>query len=66
MTRRTDIAEAQEIEAMLERERQREPHYPLPIVERPESAQLAKTIIDFTQFDSEGTYIETKTTEAER
>ena len=44
MTRRTDRYEAPEIEAMLERDRNQEPRY--PIIERTEIAQLGNTALE--------------------
>jgi hypothetical protein len=52
----TERLEEHEIERVLHEEANKEPRY--PIIEKPEAAQLGKTIIEFTQFDSEGRYIE--------
>jgi hypothetical protein len=52
---RTQRIEDHEIEQVLYNESHHEPRY--PIVEKPEVAQLARTIV-FTQYDSEGSYIE--------
>ena len=54
---RTQRIEAAELDAMFEREKhEHEPRYPL--IERTDVAQIGKTVIEFTQYDSEGTYIE--------
>jgi hypothetical protein len=53
---RTERIEEPLIEEALYKESHQEPRY--PIIERPEVAQLGNTIIRFTQYDSEGAYIE--------
>jgi hypothetical protein len=53
---RTQRFEEAELERVLYEESHAEPRYPL--IERPELAQLSRTAIEFTEFDSEGNYME--------
>jgi hypothetical protein len=53
---RTEQHEQPHIESLIEKERQGSGNY--PIVERTEVSQLGRTIIEFTQYDSEGNYID--------
>lgn len=52
----TERIEQPEIDKVLYDETHHEPRY--PTVERTPEAQLGKTAIDFTQFDSMGSYIQ--------